>query len=110
MICIITSLLVVEFLRQCFFKRKPIKSVKPLSSKQIEMLIEKRVKSLIAEHSMDAFNSKKLSDLISMSSKNEECTTSETGDVEDSVETLAPDLPTSNSRSQLADPNKIEVI
>lgn len=60
---------------------------------------------------MDADSSKKLNDLVSMKSMvdSEECT-SETGDGEDSVETLAPSLPTSNSRSQLADPNKIEVI
>lgn len=112
MICIITSLLVVEFLRQCFFKKKPAKLFKSLSSKQIEMLIEKRVKCLISEHSLDADSSKKLNDLVSMKYmvESEECTTSETGYGEDSVETLVPSLPISNSRSQIADPNKIEVI
>ena len=85
--------------------------VKSLSSKQIEILIEKRLKCLVSEYSLLEKKTDKLNNLESTSVLSEGCSVGEKSkDVMGSVETLSPNLP-DNNKSQLVEfLKKVEVI
>ncbi len=85
--------------------------VKSLSSKQIEILIEKRLKCLVSEYSLLEKKTDKLNNLESTSVLSEGCSEGEKSkDVMGSVETLSPNLP-DNNKSQLVEfLKKVEVI
>jgi hypothetical protein len=111
LICIITALLLIEFIRQCCATKRQNKMVKSLSSKQIEILIEKRLKCLVSEYSLLEKKTDKLNNLESTSVLSEGCSEGEKSkDVMGSVETLSPNLP-DNNKSQLVEfLKKVEVI